>query len=68
MRQIINISVPEAMAQNIKKEVQKGGYASTSEFIRYLIRLWKTKQLAENQRVSKKQRPTKKVGITADHT
>ena len=38
MRNIINISLPEAMAKMVEKEVKKGKFASTSEYIRYLIR------------------------------
>ncbi|MBI2062227.1 MAG: hypothetical protein HYT64_00820 [Candidatus Yanofskybacteria bacterium] len=38
MRNIINISLPEAMAKMVEKEVQRGRFASTSEYIRYLIR------------------------------
>ena len=38
MRNIINISLPEEMAKMVEKEVQRGCFASTSEYIRYLIR------------------------------
>jgi len=47
MRSIINISVPPATAKEIKNIVKQQGFASTSEFIRHLMRLWKTKQLSE---------------------
>ena len=46
MRNVINISLPDAMVKTIKKEVRQGKYASTSEFVRHLVRLWNTKQLA----------------------
>jgi len=38
MRQIINISLPEQMAKMVEREVKKRNFASTSEYIRYLIR------------------------------
>ncbi len=47
MRNIVNISLPEKMVKVIKKEVKAGGYASVSEFFRYLIREWNTNKLAE---------------------
>ena len=46
MRQIINISLPAMMVKIVKKEVKIGGFASTSEFFRHLIRLYNTKKLA----------------------
>ena len=45
MRNIINISLPDSMVKIIKKDVKRGGFASTSEFIRHLIRLWNTEKL-----------------------
>ena len=47
MRNVVNISLPEKMVKVIKKEVKAGGYASVSEFFRYLIREWNTNKLAE---------------------
>lgn len=44
MRNIINISLPEAMAKSVEREVKRGKFASTSEYIRYLLR---THELAE---------------------
>lgn len=38
MRQIINISLPESMAEYVNKAVKKGQFASKSEFFRYLLR------------------------------
>lgn len=38
MRNIINISLPQAMAKRVEKEVKKGKFASTSEYFRHLIR------------------------------
>ena len=47
MREIINISLPSSMAKLLKKEVREGQYASTSEFIRHLIREHNTNKLAQ---------------------
>jgi len=47
MRNVVNISLPEKMVKVIKKEVKAEGYASVSEFFRYLIREWNTNKLAE---------------------
>jgi len=47
MRNVVNISLPEKLVKIIKKEVKGEGYASVSEFIRYLIRDWNTNKLAE---------------------
>lgn len=44
MRNIINISLPKEMVRKITKEVKKGGFASTSEYIRHIIR---SRELAE---------------------
>lgn len=38
MRTIVNISLPSKMAEKIKKEVGRGGFASVSEFFRHLFR------------------------------
>jgi Arc/MetJ-type ribon-helix-helix transcriptional regulator len=46
MRNIINISLPSNLTRVVEKEVNEGGYASKSEFFRFLIRLWKEKELA----------------------
>jgi len=38
MRNIINISLPEAMAKAVERGVKKGKFASTSEYFRHLLR------------------------------
>ena len=38
MRTIVNISLPEAVAKEVRREVRAGGYASTSEFFREILR------------------------------
>jgi len=54
MRQILNISMPMSMVKMIKKEVKEGGFASVSEFIRHLIRLYNTEKLAKELEESRK--------------
>lgn len=54
MRNIINISLPDSMVKTIRKDVERGGFASTSEFIRHLIRLWNTKQLGNELKNDRK--------------
>jgi putative addiction module CopG family antidote len=48
MRNILNISLPEEMVKLIKSEVKTGKFASTSEFMRHLIRMWNTEKLAQD--------------------
>ncbi|MCX6718996.1 MAG: ribbon-helix-helix domain-containing protein [Candidatus Taylorbacteria bacterium] len=54
MRSIINISLPSALANEVKKDVKSGNFASTSEFFRHLWRLWKNEQLAAEIRASER--------------
>lgn len=53
MRQILNISLPEAMVGAVEKTVAEGNYASKSEFFRDLLRMWFAgkivKELAESR-------------------
>jgi putative addiction module CopG family antidote len=46
MRNIVSISLPKQLDEQIEKEVKIGNFASKSEFIRSLIRLWQEKKLA----------------------
>lgn len=46
MRNIVNISLPSQMVKVIRDEVKRGRFASTSEFMRHLIRMWNTNRLA----------------------
>ena len=50
MRNIINISLPQAMAEEVRREVKAGGFATTSEFFRNLLRGYKKARLAEELR------------------
>ena len=52
MRSIINISLPEQMARRVKREVKRGKFASTSEYIRNLLR---THELAKELEKSRKE-------------
>jgi len=45
MRSVINISLPPETVREIKREVKRGGYASVSEYIRYLWREQQARQL-----------------------
>lgn len=54
MRNIINISVPEGMKKEIEHEVKEGSYASTSEFIRDLVREWMQANLLRELKQSQK--------------
>ena len=38
MTQTINISLPESLSMQIRKQVKAGGYVSVSEFIREAVR------------------------------
>ncbi len=46
MRNIVTISLPKQLDEQIEKEVKTGKFASKSEFIRSLIRLWQEEKLA----------------------
>ena len=55
MRQILNISLPMSMVKTIKKEVKEGGFATVSEFIRHLVRLYNTDKLARELKEAHKE-------------
>jgi len=55
MRNIVNISLPKTLNKVVEKEVKEGGYASKSEFFRFLLRLWKEKELARELSEDKKE-------------
>ena len=70
MRSVINISLPKSLAAEVKKEVKAGHFASTSEFIRHLIRLWNTempaRSLEKAEKDFKKGKNWKKFDSVAD--
>ena len=43
------------MAIQIKKEAKKGGFSTTSEFMRHLIRSWNTMKLIQELEKSSKE-------------
>lgn len=53
MRSVINISLPQTLKKEVEQAVRHGGYATKSEFIRELLRLWKEEQLLKNLRESR---------------
>ncbi len=55
MRTVINISVPEITAKEIQKEVKTGGFSSTSEFFRHLLREQKARTLAASLKRDRRQ-------------
>ena len=54
MRSIMNISLPATLANEVRKEVKTGNFASTSEFFRHLWRSWKAEQVAIEIRASER--------------
>ena len=47
MRAVLNISLPRETVLAVKREAKQGGFLTTSEYIRHLIRLENTKNLAK---------------------
>ena len=54
MRSIVNISMPTTLKRDVEKAVKLGGYSTTSEFFRHLLRLWNSQQLAEELKRDRK--------------
>lgn len=52
MRKIVNISLSEELAKTVEKEMEKGKFATKSEFFRHLLRLpeVKWKNLTDDQK------------------
>ncbi len=55
MRQIINISLPQAMTQTLQQVVKEGDYASKSEFFRALFRMWLEGKIVKDLAQSRKE-------------
>lgn len=53
-RDIINISLPKEMAQEVRREAKSGGY-SVSEYVRHIFREWKKENLARELRADREQ-------------
>ena len=47
MRSILNISLPLDMRKQIEQSVKDGGYMTTSEFVRDIIRDWQARKALE---------------------
>jgi len=47
MRDIVTLSLPKQLNNEIEKEVKSGRFASKSEFVRHLIRFWQEEKLAK---------------------
>lgn len=55
MRTIMNISMPATLAEEVDMAVKEGNFASKSEFIRDLLREWKTQRLLADIKQSRKE-------------
>lgn len=55
MRSILNISLPNSLAEMVREEVRDGGYASVSEFVRELLREWYRGRALRDIRISQKE-------------
>lgn len=55
MRAIINISVPQEVKKEMETAVKQGGFATKSEFVRDLMRLWKQEQILKELRQSQQE-------------
>lgn len=47
--------MPYEMANLVKRETKKGGFASKSEFFRHLLRMWNTQKLAGELKMEQKE-------------
>ena len=45
MRTVTTISLPATVAKEVKKEAKEQGFASTSEFMRHVLRQYKREKL-----------------------
>lgn len=61
MREIMNISLPKEMVMQIKKGAKEGGFATTSEFMRSLIRAWNMHKILEEVKKADKENKWKKL-------
>ncbi len=55
MRTITTISLPAAVAREVKKEAKEQGFASTSEFMRHVLRGYKREKLFVGLRKQREQ-------------
>jgi len=47
MRTIMNISLPKEVAAEVKRAAKEGGFVSTSEFMRHVLREYKREKLMQ---------------------
>lgn len=55
MRNVINISLPAPLTNIVDSEIKSGQFASRSEFIRHLLRLWSENKLYSELEQSRKE-------------
>jgi Arc/MetJ-type ribon-helix-helix transcriptional regulator len=55
MRTVTTISLPAAVAKEVKKEAKEQGFASTSEFMRHVLRQYKNEKLFASLRKQQEQ-------------
>ncbi|MFA6376482.1 MAG: ribbon-helix-helix protein, CopG family [Candidatus Paceibacterota bacterium] len=55
MRNIVTISLPKQLDDELEKEVKTGRFASKSEFVRCLIRLWQEEKILNELEQGKKE-------------
>ena len=55
MREVINLSLPKAMAQSVDEIVKEGNYATRSEFFRDLLRMWMEGRILRDLAESRKE-------------
>ena len=58
MRNVINISLPAPLTNIVESEIKSGQFASRSEFIRHLLRLWSENKLYNELEQSRKELET----------
>ena len=54
-RQVISISLSPVLRTKVERARQQGGYATTSEFFRDLLRLWEEEQVLRDLRTSQQE-------------
>lgn len=55
MRAILNISMPQKLKEEIEQAVEQGGYATKSEFLRDVLRVWKEQTVLSRVQASREQ-------------
>ena len=55
MRAVLNISLPQTMANDVKNYVAEGQYSTVSEFFRHLVRGWQEDKLVRELNKSREE-------------